>query len=280
MIKALLRDDAFLSDLDDVLPDPRRLSIWWLGQSGYLIYWNGKRLLLDPYLSDSLSVKYKDTDKPHIRMSERVIAPEKLLNIDFLSSSHSHTDHLDPETISRIIKNNPGLRFIIPEATRGLASQRGQCDFDFPIGLNAGESYAEGQVRFKAIPSAHESLDKDEAGNHLYLGYIIHLGPWTLYHSGDTVLYPELAGYLKPYAPQVVFLPINETDARRKVAGNMNAKDAVWLSAAIGARITIPGHYHLFEFNTVEPDEFIDLARKQGIGHAVLRHGERLNLEL
>ena len=30
----------------------------------------GKRVLIDPYLSDSLDKKYAATDKPHTRMSE------------------------------------------------------------------------------------------------------------------------------------------------------------------------------------------------------------------
>ncbi len=42
--------------------------IWWLGQSGFLIQWNGVCLLFDPYLSDSLTKKYlshNKTSHPH-----------------------------------------------------------------------------------------------------------------------------------------------------------------------------------------------------------------------
>ncbi|MDZ4709005.1 MAG: MBL fold metallo-hydrolase [Saprospiraceae bacterium] len=280
MIKAYLKDQDLLTDISQVHPDPDQLSIWWLGQSGYLIYWNGKRIILDPYLSESLSIKYKDTDKPHVRMSEKVIDPGKLPHIDFLTSSHSHTDHLDPDTISVLIKNNPAIRFIIPESIRNLACQRGQCAGYFPYGLDAGESFVEGDISFIALPAAHESLDKDDAGKHLYLGYILRLGAWTLYHSGDTVLYPGMVEWIKPYAPDVMFLPINGSDPGRKVAGNMNASEAVYLAAQTGAKLTIPGHYHLFEFNSAEPEEFVSLAAAQGLPIRLLEHGERLNLKL
>jgi len=52
-----------------------------MGQSGFLIKWQGRGLLFDPYLSDSLTAKYADTDKPHVRMVERVIDPAKLTGI-------------------------------------------------------------------------------------------------------------------------------------------------------------------------------------------------------
>src|SRR3989442_15753655 len=58
MIRPFLQDDAFLADVCEAGRDPRQLSIWWLGQSGFLVQWHGRHLLLDPYLSDSLTTKY------------------------------------------------------------------------------------------------------------------------------------------------------------------------------------------------------------------------------
>src|SRR5690606_3463724 len=98
--------------------------------------------LIDPYLSDSLTRKYADTDKPHIRMTELVIHPEKLDFIDLVTSSHNHTDHLDAETLKPIIRNNLNIDFIIPEANRDFVTQRVGIDINFPIGLNDGEQVA------------------------------------------------------------------------------------------------------------------------------------------
>ena len=78
MIQPLLQDDAFLADVERVrMEAPDDLHLWWLGQSGFLVQWRGRHLLLDPYLSDSLTLKYAATDRPHVRMTERVIAPER-----------------------------------------------------------------------------------------------------------------------------------------------------------------------------------------------------------
>ena len=100
---AFQKDDALLRDIDQCRSQPDRLHIWWLGQSGFLLQYNGSHLLFDPYLSDSLSKKYAHTDKPHERISERVIAPEKLTVIDVVTSSHNHTDHLDSDTLAAFI---------------------------------------------------------------------------------------------------------------------------------------------------------------------------------
>ena len=107
MIEPWLKDDAFLADVRAAREHPNPLHLWWLGQSGFLVQWQGRHLLLDPYLSDSLTHKYAATDKPHVRMTERVIAPERLDFIDVVTSSHNHTDHLDKETLVPLLAKNP-----------------------------------------------------------------------------------------------------------------------------------------------------------------------------
>src|ERR671927_287468 len=99
MLAPLLADDALLADVDAAGSDPGELHVWWLGQSGFLLRWAGRTALLDPYLSDSLTRKYAETDKPHERMTERVIAPERLNFADVVTASHAHTDHLDADTL-------------------------------------------------------------------------------------------------------------------------------------------------------------------------------------
>ena len=54
MIQPLLTDEAFLADVRQKDRDDDAFRLWWLGQSGFLVQWQGYHLLLDPYLSDSL----------------------------------------------------------------------------------------------------------------------------------------------------------------------------------------------------------------------------------
>ena len=66
MIEPALQDDALLADIAAASRELDRFHLWWLGQSGFLVHWQGHFALLDPYLSDSLTQKYASTDKPQI----------------------------------------------------------------------------------------------------------------------------------------------------------------------------------------------------------------------
>ncbi|MBI3880524.1 MAG: MBL fold metallo-hydrolase [Verrucomicrobia bacterium] len=275
MIKPFLQDDAFLADVREAGRDPNQLSIWWLGQSGFLVQWRGRHLLLDPYLSDSLTKKYATTDKPHTRITERVIAPERLDFIDLATSSHNHTDHLDAETLLPLASVNPKLQLVIPEANRAFVTDRLKCPREFPHGLDAGVSLTLGNFTFHGIPAAHNELDRDAEGRHKFLGYVIEAGPWRIYHSGDTKLFPGMEEWLRPLKVSVALLPVNGDRPERRVAGNLDGKEAAQLAHAIGADVVIPCHYDLFEFNTATPDGFVGECRRLHQHYSVLQNGER-----
>ena len=63
--------------------------------------------------------------------------------------------------------------------------------------------------------------------------------------------------------------------AERRVAGNLNGTEAAGLGKDIGAGLVIPCHYHMFTFNTEEPDEFISACEEKGQNFQVMREGER-----
>jgi L-ascorbate metabolism protein UlaG (beta-lactamase superfamily) len=274
VIKAVLKDQALMADMDAVSNDREHFFIWWLGQSGFLLQWNGKRVLLDPYLSDSLTKKYAATDKPHIRMSELVVQPALLKDISVVSSSHNHTDHLDAETLMPILNNNPGITFIIPEANRAFVVERIKCEKAFPVGLNDGGSVTIDGFTFHGVPAKHNEIDRDENGNCKYLGYVITFGSYAIYHSGDTLWFDEMVGLLKPFALDLALLPINGNNPDRKVAGNLNCHEAVKLGKALGVKYVIPCHYDMFAFNTANVGDFVSEAERMGQPYRVLRGGE------
>jgi L-ascorbate metabolism protein UlaG (beta-lactamase superfamily) len=276
LIPAIKKDEALVTEIDAVSADTKHFYLWWLGQSGFLLQWKGERVLIDPYLSDSLTKKYSNTDKPHVRMSERVVAPELLKNIAVVTSSHNHTDHLDAETLVPVFQNNPGCTFIIPEANRDFVAERVHCDRDWPVGLNEGRSVTIGAFTFHGIPARHNEIERDANGNCRFMGYIIAFGEWKIYHSGDTLWFDGMVDLLKPFRVDIALLPINGNDPARKVAGNLDSREAVQLGKSIGAGCVIPCHYDLFYFNTADVSEFAEEAKKAGQPYRVLRGGEKL----
>jgi L-ascorbate metabolism protein UlaG (beta-lactamase superfamily) len=270
----LRQDEEFLEEVRAHAARQDGVRVWWLGQSGFLLQWRGRHLLVDPYLSDSLTKKYARTDKPHVRMSERVVAPERLGFVALATASHQHTDHLDPETLIALRRANPMLRLVVPEAHRTLASERLGVAPESLIGIDAGGAVEGLGLRVHAVASAHETIERDEAGRCLYLGYVFELGEFRLYHSGDTVRYEGMAESLRRWPIDLALLPINGRGPERRVAGNLWGREAAQLAKDIGAAHVIPCHYDMFEFNTATPEEFTRECERLGQAHTVLEQGE------
>jgi L-ascorbate metabolism protein UlaG (beta-lactamase superfamily) len=273
MIKPYQKNKALLFDIE-AFTSNEGFKIWWLGQSGFLVKWQNKTVLFDPYLSDSLSIKYQNTDKPHVRMSELVIDPNFLPKINIVTSSHNHTDHLDAETLMPILKNNRNSIFIIPEANREFVAERVKCNLNFPIGLNEGQSFEHLGFKITGLPAAHNTIERNEKGECKFMGFILQFDKYAIYHSGDTLLYNGLEEILKPYQIDIALLPINGNKPERKVAGNLNPAEAATLGNAIDAKLTIPHHYHLFEFNTENPTVFENECKNSKTNYKILQIGE------
>lgn len=294
-----LADEAFLADVQSARatflqkPESPNLDVWWLGQSGFLLHFRGSFLLLDPYLSDSLTRKYAQTDKPHVRMTGRVVDPSRLNFLAAVTSSHNHTDHLDPETLKPLAAANPGLQLVCPEANRATVRDRSGLPDTSIHGLDVPASSSNSvpsatrlptltitgtPFELTAVPAAHEALDRDTQGRLIYLGFVVTAGPFRVYHSGDTVLYDGMQDLLRPCHVDLALLPINGRGPERRVAGNLWGREAAQLAQEIGARCVIPCHFDMFEFNTATPDAFMAACRQRGQAFQVLEQGQRTTL--
>ena len=277
MKTAFQKDDALLADIASTR-SRNATRLWWFGQSGFLLQAGGNAVLFDPYLSDSLTQKYASTDKPHTRLTERVIAPERLTGIDLITSSHNHTDHLDAETLLPLLKVNPQARLLIPRANVEFVLQRLGSVGSRLIPVEAGETARAGDLQIVGIPAAHNSVERDEQGHCRFLGYVASMGMLKIYHSGDTMFHDGLIPALKPLGVGIALLPINGNKPERKVAGNLNGIEAARLAKAIGARLVIPHHFDMFAFNTEPPDEFESECRRLGQAFRTLTNGEGVSL--
>ena len=77
------------------------LTLWWLGQAGFLVKSPaGKIVVIDPYLSNAA----KEIAEPHGFNMDRLVppplSPQDMGGVDLYAITHSHGDHLDPETIA------------------------------------------------------------------------------------------------------------------------------------------------------------------------------------
>lgn len=273
MIKPKQKNEALIADIAS-FESKNSYKVWWLGQSGFLLKYKSQTLLFDPYLSDSLSKKYEHTDKPHVRMSDLVVSPALLRNIDIVTSSHNHTDHLDAETLLPIFEHNPKAHFVFPAANQDFISERLGKEIKNSTGLTQNESVKIGEFEIRALPAAHNEMEKDELGRCRFLSFVVRFGDFAIYHSGDTLWYEGLEKLLAKEQLDLAFLPINGNKRERRVAGNLNFREAAELGKIADIQCVIPHHYHLFEFNTEDPENFKKACLETGTSFKVLELGE------
>lgn len=242
-------------------PDPSMPALCWLGQAGYALRWRGIRLLMDLYLSNSLEKKYAGTDKPHPRMMPPPIQPEALTPLDWVLCSHRHTDHMDAATLLPLAEANPDCRFVVPasevETAIGLGLPESRL---IPVDAG-GEIELSGGITLTATPAAHETRELDHRGQHRFLGFILHCGETTIFHSGDTVPFPDLTESVKGKSIDLALLPVNGRG--KGVPGNFTFAEALDFCRETGIPRMIPHHFGMFAFNTVDPAGFAN-QREEG----------------
>lgn len=81
------------------------MKITWLGQAGLMFENYNVKIMIDPYLSDSVK-KVNPENYRRVPISESLFDTKP----DIMVFTHNHLDHYDPETVTKFINNK-----IIPE---------------------------------------------------------------------------------------------------------------------------------------------------------------------
>ena len=71
------------------------MKVTYLGQAGLLFEHEGFRIMLDPYLSDSVA-KIEPQNRRRVPVDERFFA----IRPDVMIFTHNHADHYDPEDMT------------------------------------------------------------------------------------------------------------------------------------------------------------------------------------
>jgi L-ascorbate metabolism protein UlaG (beta-lactamase superfamily) len=257
------------------------LLFYWLGQAGFLIETGTCRLLIDPYLSDSLAAKYRGKPFSHERMMAPPITVATLPAVDVVLCTHHHTDHMDGESLQAIARRFPDARFVVPTARLDVARDRIGIEGRRLIGVDAGEQLdlCPG-IRLSVLRAAHESLERDDAGRHVFLGYGIEANGVRVFHSGDTIPFEGQAAEIRAFGPDLALFPVNgRSQALRSagIAGNFTVDEAVDIAVECEIPTVLAHHYGMFAFNTVPP-EAID-AKAQDNRSAGRLHRARIGIE-
>lgn len=245
-------------------PGDSRPALYWLGQAGFVLDAGGKRLVIDPYLSDSLAEKYRGRLYPHQRMMSAPIDTDGLGHVDLVLSTHQHTDHMDPATLQPLLKARPGLKLVAPKAAEAEALKRSGVAAERLTLIDAGERIEPlPGVFVTATRAAHETLERDDQGHYRFLGYVIEIGSLRIWHSGDTIPFDGMVQEIATLRPDIVLLPVNGRSAEllaNGVPGNLALTEAISLARDVGANALIAHHFGMFDFNTADPNDIDRLA--------------------
>ncbi|MEN9938214.1 MAG: hypothetical protein RLZZ387_4793, partial [Chloroflexota bacterium] len=171
-----------------------------------------------------------------------------------------HLDHADGPSLGGIMAASPRATLITSPQARQIALDADVADERIRTPA-LGERHQLGALAFTAVPAMHGldtaagyRFEVDDQGRSRWMGFIIELNGVTIYHAGDTVVFPELLDAVRGLAPDIALLPINGRDhyrERRNIIGNLWPGEAVELAQEIGARLLIPYHNDLFAGNRV-----------------------------
>lgn len=210
------------------------MKITFLGQAGLLFEKNGRKIMIDPYFSDSVG-------KKNPKKQRRVPVDDRFFHADpdVIIFTHNHLDHYDPETAEKLITKDTAITVLAPSSVwnevRKIGGENNYVLFDRYF------QWTEYGFRFSAVKAAHSDS--------FAIGVIIDDGQKKYYITGDTLYSTEIFGDL-PNDIDVVFLPCNG------VGNNMNMTDAARFARDIGAKIAVPVHTGLFDDLSAENFHF------------------------
>ena len=241
------------------------ITIWWLGQSGFVFKSpGGKLVVIDPYLSNSCKAIGDAHGFDFDRLVPPPLTPTDLAVVDLYAMTHSHGDHLDPETLAGYRAAGGVGPYLAPAETverlQALGVPPEQIVMTWPNNV-----YRVGDVQVRAtfaIPLGGDDLT--------HVGYLVSVdaGP-SVYLTGDTGYHEVMAAAVAPHRPDVLLAVINAAFR------NLSPAEAARLAKLLDVRVAVPCHYDLFPDNSLPPELFRTNLKIEGIGdrYVRLQHG-------
>ncbi len=212
------------------------MKVIFLGQAGLLFEEKGFRIMVDPYLSNSVE-KLNPQNRRRIEIDEKFFH----LQPDVILFTHNHLDHYDPETVKHFITKESHVVVLAPRSVwdevRLLGGNNNYVLF------NRHTTWTENDITFTAVKAEHSDASA--------IGVIINTGNKKYYITGDTLYNEEIFSDI-PEDIYAVFLPVNG------VGNNMNAVDAMRFAEKIGAKKSIPVHIGMFDSLTHDVFQYQD----------------------
>ena len=208
------------------------MKVTWLGQGGLLFEKDGFKIMIDPYLSDSVG-------KLDPQKHRRVPVKETLFDVtpDVMIFTHNHLDHYDPETVRRYITGTSTITVLAPDSVwQEVRKLGGNNNY---VSFNRHTVWTEREIEFTAIKAEHSDP--------CAIGVIIDDGDNKYCITGDTLYNKDIFNDI-PDDIFALFLPVNG------VGNNMNMTDATAFAKRINPEFAVPVHFGMLD--ELNPEDF------------------------
>ena len=181
------------------------VALWWLGQGGFVVKSpGGKIVVLDPYLSDSCKAVGDHYGYDLDRLVPPPMPAADLVGVDLYAVTHTHQDHLDPETVAAYRSAGGKGPWLAPAETADKMVEWGiPRDEIWMTWPNKSVTLGDLTIRATfAIPNGGDDLT--------HVGYIFRVqdGP-TVYFTGDTSYHEILGIAAAEHKPDILVAVIN-----------------------------------------------------------------------
>ena len=242
-VKPILSEIEVSDDWKNINLNQDNDYIIWIGHSTFLIKKSGIVILTDPVFSDRAS-PFKNIGP------ERLIPPAIPLNqlpqIDFITVSHNHYDHLDIDSLKKISELNPDAVFLVPEGDLKLLKRK---RIDNAYEFNWWETFSTEGLTFTFTPVQHWSkrglFDRNKS---LWGGWYMNFNDYGMYHAGDTGYSNDFVDTrLKLGAPKYAFIPIGAYNPEWFMAeSHVNPEDAIQVMLDLKLKKAFGMHWGTF----------------------------------
>ena len=250
------------------------LRITWLGHSTFLVEIDGKRVLVDPVLSERPS---PFTWAGPTRFHETPLSIDKLPTIDVVVISHDHYDHRTVQALGERVS-----KYVVPLGVGAHLEYWGVPPQHIVERDWWGEFKLAG-LTFTATPARHfsgRSLVMAGQNETLWCGWVIAGREHRVYYSGDTGMFPGFTMIGERLGPfDAVLIEIGAYDQLWPDL-HIGPEQAIEARVALGSGLFIPVHWGTFNLAMhawTEPVERVLVAaEKAGVPIAVPRPGESI----
>ena len=232
------------------------LRAWWLGHASVLVEIDGIRVITDPML-------------PNYAFPVRLVAPKRhdpspisrdnLPDIDIVTISHDHYDHLDMKTILALAER--GAHFFVGLGI-GAHLERWGVEKEQIHEMDGWETKDFKGMKIHCTPARHYSGRRSMDDSTLWASWLIEGPKHRIYHSGDSGYAPHFNEIGEKLGPiHIAFIKIGDYGGGKGWKDiHMVPENSIQAHKDLGAKVLFPIHWGTFELSNHGWDEPIKRA--------------------